>query len=212
MFDLEQAIAEWRGQMLAAGIRAPVPLEELEIHLRDELEQQVKSGLNAQQAFEIAVQRIGQAHALKKEFLKVGGDVRVPFWLVMVAFSSFASFVAALFVPLFAAIAWIDVVTASVWELSPIITGVCMTVIPAIVFLPILRPGVKSWLLPFLFGLAVLVLAVCAFVYDSTTMAYKYDLFFHPYGLSFLAIGALLCVGEGLALRSRGHFLAKSVS
>ncbi len=30
MFDLENAIADWRRQMLAAGIQTPVPLEELE--------------------------------------------------------------------------------------------------------------------------------------------------------------------------------------
>ena len=37
MFDLEQSIAEWRRQMLAAGIKTPVPLEELEIHLREDI-------------------------------------------------------------------------------------------------------------------------------------------------------------------------------
>ena len=53
MFDLEQSIADWRQQMLAAGIKTPVPLEELEIHLREEIERQMKSGLNEQDAFEI---------------------------------------------------------------------------------------------------------------------------------------------------------------
>ena len=38
MFDLEQSITNWRKQMLAAGIKSPVPLEELEIHLREEIE------------------------------------------------------------------------------------------------------------------------------------------------------------------------------
>ena len=42
MLDLEQSIAEWRRQMLAAGLKTPVPLEELESHLRDEIEQQTK--------------------------------------------------------------------------------------------------------------------------------------------------------------------------
>ena len=37
MFDLEQSISEWRRQMLAARIPTPVPLEELEIHLREEI-------------------------------------------------------------------------------------------------------------------------------------------------------------------------------
>src|ERR1041384_7715044 len=72
MFNLDQAITEWRRQMLAAGIKTPVPLDELESHLRDEVEQQMRSGLSAPQAFGIAVQRLGQARALKVEFKKVG--------------------------------------------------------------------------------------------------------------------------------------------
>jgi hypothetical protein len=75
MFNLEQSIADWRKQMLAAGIQAPVPLEELEIHLREEIEQQMKSGLNEQKAFEISVQRIGQPKMLKSEFKKSEGNI-----------------------------------------------------------------------------------------------------------------------------------------
>jgi hypothetical protein len=60
MFDLEQAIAEWRKQMLAAGIKAPVPLEELELHLRDEIEQQMKLGANTTEAFGIATQKLAR--------------------------------------------------------------------------------------------------------------------------------------------------------
>src|SRR5580704_7776226 len=70
MFDLEQSIAEWRKQMLAAGIKAPVPLEELEIHLREEIGRQMKSGLNEQKAFEFSVQIIGQPKTLNSEFKK----------------------------------------------------------------------------------------------------------------------------------------------
>jgi hypothetical protein len=72
MFNLEQTIAEWRRQMRAAGIKTPVPLEELEIHLRDEIDQQMKSGLAEQEAFNSGVQKMGQAHALQNEFKKVG--------------------------------------------------------------------------------------------------------------------------------------------
>ena len=73
MFSLEQSIADWRRQMLAAGIKTPGPLEELEIHLREEIEQQMKSGLNEQEIFNSAVQKIGQAGLLKTEFKKAGG-------------------------------------------------------------------------------------------------------------------------------------------
>ena len=75
MFDLDQAIAEWRRQMLAAGIKTPVPLEELESHLREDIERQIESGLNAPQAFESAARRIGQASALRTEFSKAGAMV-----------------------------------------------------------------------------------------------------------------------------------------
>jgi hypothetical protein len=75
MFNLEEKIVEWRNQMLAAGIQTPVPLEELEIHLREEIEQHSKSGLNDREAFEISVQQIGRAGTLKIEFAKVGENL-----------------------------------------------------------------------------------------------------------------------------------------
>jgi hypothetical protein len=73
MFDLEQSIAAWRKQMLAAGIKTPVPLEELESHLRDDVEQQMQAGLNAPQAFANSVRRLGHAGKLKGEFKKTCG-------------------------------------------------------------------------------------------------------------------------------------------
>jgi len=72
MFDLEQAIVQWRRQMLAAGIKTPVPLEELETHLREDIEQQVRAGTEASRAFEIAARHIGEAAELRKEFTKTG--------------------------------------------------------------------------------------------------------------------------------------------
>ena len=80
MFNLDQTILEWRRKMLAGGIKTPVPLDELECHLRDEIEQQIKSGLNQQEAFNIAVQKIGHAHTLENEFKKVGGTQPHP-WI-----------------------------------------------------------------------------------------------------------------------------------
>ena len=59
--------------MLATGVKNPNVLDELESHLRDDVEQQMKSGLSADRAFGTAVQRMGQASSLKREFAKVGG-------------------------------------------------------------------------------------------------------------------------------------------
>jgi hypothetical protein len=80
MPNLDEKIAEWRRQMTAAGVKNPVLLDELESHLREDVEQQVLSGAQAQQAFEAAVRRMGRADALKAEFEKAGGAIGVSVW------------------------------------------------------------------------------------------------------------------------------------
>ena len=72
MFDLEKCISDRRKQMIEAGIKTPVPLEELERHLREDIERQLESGMNRREAFDFAIQQIGQAGTLRKEFGKVG--------------------------------------------------------------------------------------------------------------------------------------------
>jgi hypothetical protein len=62
MFNLEQSIA--------AGIKTPATLEELENHLREEIQRQMKLGLNERQAFDMAAKTIGRGAELKKEFRK----------------------------------------------------------------------------------------------------------------------------------------------
>src|SRR5215472_8945701 len=76
MFDFEQAIAEWRRKMTAAGIKTPVPLEELESHLREEIDRQIRAGLTHEQAFALAVERIDQGTQLRQEFGKVEDTVK----------------------------------------------------------------------------------------------------------------------------------------
>jgi hypothetical protein len=71
MFELEKAIAEWRQQIIASGLKKGEALDELEDHLRDDIQQQIQEGLTTQRAFESAVERIGGAQALKTEFAKI---------------------------------------------------------------------------------------------------------------------------------------------
>jgi hypothetical protein len=71
MFSLEKAMGQWRQQMAATGIKKGEALDELESHLRDDIQQQTRAGLTARQAFETAVERIGGATALKTEFAKL---------------------------------------------------------------------------------------------------------------------------------------------
>jgi len=75
MFDLEQSIANWRQEMNAAGVKAPRVLDELENHLREEIQCQRRSGAVPEQVFALAANKIGSAEKLKTEFAKVD-DVR----------------------------------------------------------------------------------------------------------------------------------------
>jgi hypothetical protein len=55
------------------GNKEPVLLDELQAHLREEIEWQIKSGLSKKDAFQMAVQQMGKAVMLKNEFKKIGG-------------------------------------------------------------------------------------------------------------------------------------------
>lgn len=70
MFELEIAISGWRQKMLSAGIKSPVPLEELESHLRDDIARQIQAGVAEADAFELSARRLGPAAALNTEFLR----------------------------------------------------------------------------------------------------------------------------------------------
>ena len=70
MFNLEPSITEWRRQMAASGINSFAVLDELESHLREDMDRMVQSGSCAQEAFAKAVRQIGRADVLKNEFTK----------------------------------------------------------------------------------------------------------------------------------------------
>jgi hypothetical protein len=72
MFNLEHAISEWRRQMAAGGIKTSDLLNELESHLRDDVDRRMQSGLPVEQAFEAAVRQMGPVGALNTEFDKLG--------------------------------------------------------------------------------------------------------------------------------------------
>ena len=72
MFNLDDALADWRRQMAAGGITTPDALEELESHLRDDMDRETRNGVPESRAFETAVQSLGLAPQLKNEFDKVG--------------------------------------------------------------------------------------------------------------------------------------------
>jgi hypothetical protein len=73
MFNLERSIAEWRAEMLCAGLKNPEIVDELESHLREDWARRVQSGESEDQAFAAAVHSLGKGKSLQAEFAKVGG-------------------------------------------------------------------------------------------------------------------------------------------
>ena len=72
--DLEAQIAHWRGYLRRRqAIHAP-DVEELEGHLRDQLAALVDTGLSADEAFLVAVKRMGNLDALSLEFAREHSD------------------------------------------------------------------------------------------------------------------------------------------
>ena len=75
-FDLDQAIAGWRQQMFAVGIKNSAVLDELESHLRDDLDRGILCGAVTHDAFQKAIQQVGQLERLKGEFDRVETNER----------------------------------------------------------------------------------------------------------------------------------------
>lgn len=71
MFNLDQAISGWRRQMNAAGIKSPEVLDELESHLREDIERRARGGADISELFHRAVAQFGQPQSLKAEFDRI---------------------------------------------------------------------------------------------------------------------------------------------
>jgi hypothetical protein len=83
MRNLEKQIAEWRRTMAKASDR-PELLDELEEHLREEIDRLVRSGVSANDAFQIAVSKLGAPSAVAAEYEKLTSSRRV-WWPIKAA-------------------------------------------------------------------------------------------------------------------------------
>src|SRR4051795_11962403 len=85
MFDIETRIQEWRRTVSAHfGDRGDV-VDELEAHLRDDVERRVRSGVSSEQAWADARAQLGDARQLAGEFAKVSGRPWLPAWIAAIA-------------------------------------------------------------------------------------------------------------------------------
>lgn len=64
--------------MAAGGIKTSIVLDELESHLREDVESGVKAGATKEEAFQAAIRQLGQTGALTDEFAKIG-ETNEPF-------------------------------------------------------------------------------------------------------------------------------------
>jgi hypothetical protein len=71
MFNLDLAISKWRRQIAAGGMTSREALDELESHLRDDMEHRIRAGASAREAFQQAAEQLGAADNLNREFAKV---------------------------------------------------------------------------------------------------------------------------------------------
>jgi hypothetical protein len=68
---LDRRIGEWRDYCLSSGNISDSDLEELEDHLREEIASLIEKELSDEEAFLIAVRRMGNLTSLSKEFRKI---------------------------------------------------------------------------------------------------------------------------------------------
>ena len=71
MSDLEEKLKEWRNFYASTGSMRKEDLDELEDHLREEIKELMSKDLSEDEAFIIAVKRLGKLQSLSKEFTKV---------------------------------------------------------------------------------------------------------------------------------------------
>ena len=85
MFDLNKAINSWRMNLSAKQTCAKSDIDEMETHLREEIDSLTASKLSEQEAFLVATHRLGDNDSLAAEFAKVNTSIlwrKRLFWMV----------------------------------------------------------------------------------------------------------------------------------
>lgn len=75
MFDLNQAINSWRMSLSEKQTCAKSDIDEMETHLREEIDSLMASKLSEQEAFLVATHRLGDPDSLAAEFAKVNTSI-----------------------------------------------------------------------------------------------------------------------------------------
>lgn len=84
MFELKEAIKKWRGDLLQSQNLLESDADELENHVRDEMDSLMLAGLSTEEAFMVSTHRIGDRDTVGQEFAKVNPSLawrRRAFWM-----------------------------------------------------------------------------------------------------------------------------------
>lgn len=84
MTNLNRHILKWRLNLLMRGAFQKSDIDELESHLRDEIDELQRLGYSDEDAFHLAVRRLGDLPGLQEEFSKVNFGI---LWLKRAAWS-----------------------------------------------------------------------------------------------------------------------------
>ncbi len=74
MSGLEAQIQRWRGYVLQHQVIATADIDEQEKHLRQQIEDLLSSGLDNEEAFLVAIKRVGNLDAVSREFTREHSD------------------------------------------------------------------------------------------------------------------------------------------
>lgn len=99
-FKLNAAVENWRHELSSQRNLLPDARRELEAHLRDAIVGFQQRGLDDEESFQLARERIGQLRLIGKEFKKVS----VIYWNKPLAITAWGIFVVSFFLPAYAAI------------------------------------------------------------------------------------------------------------
>ena len=86
MFDLNEQMQSWRERLRAAETMRPADVDELEQHVHDAIAALTAKGLSEEEAFAVAIRRVGEPGPLVSEFRKVNGNhvwAQRAFWMIV---------------------------------------------------------------------------------------------------------------------------------
>ncbi len=86
MFQLDNAIENWKSGLLSNQNLTDSNVDELQGHLRDEIDNLMLAGLNEEEAFMVSSHRMGDQQAVGAEFAKVNPSLawrRRAFWMFL---------------------------------------------------------------------------------------------------------------------------------